>query len=204
MRIHPGNGFRNCHSGAGKRPARPKRRGARTRVENWGQADAALAELGHLESRLEQLRQRRAAALARAEAAAAAAAHGLEARRAILENALEKFCGSRAAEELARVNGHSRRSRRLLFGRVGYRSSQAVEVRSEAAALRALAHWRAGQKFLRQRTELDREALREFLLRAKPAGARFAQRRLRRAGIGLERRERWFYELDRAAIERWS
>lgn len=174
-------------------------------VDGWGQADAALAELGRVQTRLAVVEQRRAAVVARAEAAAAKAGRSLEARRRELERALEKFCRRHRAE-LARVNGHSRRSRRLLFGRVGYRASQAVVVRSEATALRALAHWRAGQQFLRLRTELDREALRRFLLLEERRGNGFrpVEQRLRRAGIGLERREGWFYELDRRALERWG
>ena len=102
------------------------------------------------------------------------------------------------------MNGHSRRSRRLLFGRVGYRRSRAVRIRSEAAALRALAHWRAGQQFLRLRTELDREALHRFLHNGVEApGAAPVAARLRRSGIRLEERDAWFYELDRRALERW-
>ncbi|MDA2915182.1 hypothetical protein MYX77_14750, partial [Acidobacteriia bacterium AH_259_A11_L15] len=79
-----------------------------------------------------------------------------------------------------------------------------VVVRSEAAALRALAQWRAGQKFLRLRTELDREGLRRFLVSrgGKNVTAKLVEGRLRRAGIGLERRESWFYQVDRRAVER--
>lgn len=179
--------------------------GPALRVECWGQADAALAELGRVNKLLAGLAERQQRALKKAEAAAARAAQGLESRRAKLAAALEKFC-RRHQPELARVNGHSRRSRRLLFGRVGYRASQAVVVRSEAAALRTLAHWRAGQQFLRVRTELDREALRQFLLHGQglsglPGQAR---RRLRRAGIELDVRQNWFYELDRRALARWG
>lgn len=192
---------------AGLPERRPNARsGSTPRVECWGQADAALAELGRLQARIARVEERRAAALARAQAAAAAAGRDLETRRQALEQALERFCRSHKAGELERVNGHSRRSRKLFFGRLGYRRSQAVVVRSEAAALRALAHWRAGQRFLRPRTELDREALREFLLRQGRAGVPHGgvERRLRRAGIALEQRESWFYELDQRAIERWG
>lgn len=183
------------------------KRGAQApvRVDCWGQADAALAELGHLERRLAEVEERHRRALEKAGEAAARAAQPVEARRARLTAALERFC-RRHGPELARVNGHSRRSRGLLFGRVGFRRSQAVVVRSEAAALRALAHWRAGQRFLRVRTELDREALREFLLRSADGTGRgvWARRRLRRVGIELDQRQHWFYELDGRAIKRWG
>lgn len=178
------------------RPARPQ-------VGCWGQADAALAELGRLRQRLEEVEQRRAAALAEAEAAARATGRELEARQRRLEATLERFC-RRHREELARVNGHSRRSRRLLFGRVGYRSSQAVRVRSERAALARLARWRTGRRFLRLRRELDRDALRRFLFNGSGGHAAALAGRLRRAGIRLEQRDAWFYELDPEALGRWG
>ena len=190
---------------AAKRTQRENKRRRRARVECWAEADATLAELGGLAMRLEGIERERQAVVARAEAAAARTSRGLEERGQALEAELEGFC-RRHGPELARLNGHSRRSRRLLFGRVGYRRSQGVVVRSEAAALRALAQWRAGQKFLRLRTELDREGLRQFLVscEGKKEGAKLVERRLRRAGIGLERRESWFYQVDRRAVERWS
>ena len=102
-----------------------------------------------------------------------------------------------------RANGHCRRSRALLFGRLGFRTSQAVLVGEEAAALRALARWPAGEQFLRVRTELDRESLRNFLLSAAGRSVPI-RRRLRRAGIRLQRRQNWFYEIDTQAVERWG
>jgi len=183
----------------------PARNNQPRRIDCWGQADAALAELGRLRARLERLEKRRGAAVARAEAATAAAEKPLAAQQRRLETALERFC-RRHQPELARVNGHSRRSRRLLFGRVGYRRSQSVVVRSEAAALRALAQWRAGQRFLRLRTELDRDALGLFLRNGAEATGESAlvARRLGRAGIRLDTRDLWFYELDPRALARWA
>jgi hypothetical protein len=91
----------------------------------------------------------------------------------------------------------------LLFGRLGYRSSQAVVVRDEERARRRLAGWRTGRRFLRLRAEVDREALRRYL--ATAGGSRAATvRRLRRAGIELRRGENWFYEINAAALGRWA
>jgi len=183
----------------------PARNNQPPRIDCWGQADAALAKLGRLQARLAWLDERRAAAVARAQAAAVEAGRDCAARQRRLEAALERFC-RKHQPELARVNGHSRRSRRLLFGRVGYRRSQPVVVRSEAAALRALAHWRAGQRFLRLRTELDREALGRFLRNGAETTRDFAfvARRLGRAGLTLDTRDLWFYELDPRALARWA
>ncbi len=192
----------------GLRAGKPGEKQARlqdSRIECWAEADAALAELGQLERRLEGIEQRRSAEVAQAEQRATEERQRLEAERARLAGALEGFC-RRRGPELRRLNGHTRRSRRLLFGRVGYRASQAVVVRSETSALRALAGWGAGQQFLRTRTELDREALRRFLTgrQSKEIPGRSLEGRLRRAGIELERRDIWFYEVDGEAVERWS
>jgi phage host-nuclease inhibitor protein Gam len=179
-------------------------------VNGWGEADAALAELGGVERQLAAVEDRRRQATAWVEAEAAQAARSLRRRRARLCSSLERFCRERYPA-LSRLDGHSLRSRRLLFGRVGFRASQALVVVEEAAALRALSNWRAGQQFLRVRTELDREALRAFLLASDEAGNGTrtgldaqVRRRLRRAGIELMQREKWFYEVDERALERWG
>jgi len=168
----------------------------------WSEADAALAELGQVEQRLEAVENERRAAVAAAESGALVAGRRPSQERARLLRLLEKFC-CRHQSELARRNGHSRRSRRLLFGRMGWRGSLAVVVEKEAKALRLLAHWRTGQRFLRVRTELDREGLRDFLLSAAKR-TEPTRRRLRRAGIRLEQRQNWFYETDREALRRWG
>ncbi len=180
-----------------------------TKVKCWSEVDTVLAELGRLERQLEGIEQRRRQATVRAEQEAAVATRGLEARRLRLATALERFCRAHRPV-LSSANGHRLRSRRLLFGRVGFRLSQALVVREEAAALRALERWRAGQQFLRVRTELDREALRDFLRangdRRDGGGSALdaeVQRRLGRAGIELASRERWFYEVDERALGRW-
>lgn len=174
-------------------------------MECWGEVDGVLAELGRLAKHWEEVRQRQTERLARVEAEGAEERRELELRQRELEESLERFC-RRQGPALDRVDGHGRRSRRLMFGRVGYRGSQAVVIRDEAAALEALAAWRAGRQFLRVRTELDRESLRQFLLEAAGRngnGAR-VRRRLGRAGIRVEKKENFFYEIDREAITKWS
>lgn len=204
----PKNGRRRQPLG-GTRGGGRARASAQMKVKGWNEADAALAELGWLERRLGAIEKRRREATAAAETEAAKAAAGLEARRLRLTRALERFCCEHGPV-LSSANGHRLRWRRLLFGRVGFRGSQALVVREEAAALRALERWRAGQQFLRVRTELDREALRDFL-RANGdsrGGCRTGldaevRRRLGRAGIELAWREDWFYEVDAQALDRW-
>jgi phage host-nuclease inhibitor protein Gam len=179
------------------------------KLKCWNEVDAVLAELGWLERRLEGIEKRRHEATARAEQEAAKAARGLEARRLRLAKQLERFCRAQGPM-LSNANGHRLRSRRLLFGCVGFRLSQALVVREEAAALRALERWRAGQQFLRVRMELDREGLRDFLRASRDRRGGGAsgldaevRRRLARAGIELAWRAKWFYEIDGRALERW-
>ena len=186
----------------GVRPGRRTNQSPPLRVRCWSEADAALAELGRTEQELDSIEQRRQLVVARAELEARRASRPLERKRARLLSALARFCRRHQAE-LVRANGHSRRSRALLFGRLGFRTSQAVLVGEEAAALRALAHWPAGEQFLRVRTELDRESLRNFLLSAAGRSVPI-RRRLGRAGIRLQRRQNWFYEIDTQAVERWG
>jgi len=182
-----------------------ERRRARVRVGCWGEVDGALAELGELERALGQVEAERLERLARVESELEEGRAPLEGRRAGLCAAVERFC-RRQRPALDWVDGHERRSRRLLFGRVGWRASQAVEIRDEAGAMKALAGWRPGRKFLRVRAEIDREGLREFLVRAHSLNGSGAgvRRRLGRAGIRMEQREKWFYEIDWEAVERWS
>ncbi len=169
---------------------RPEEHRREPRVESWAEVEAALVELGRLEQALLAIVVERATAL--------------EAKLAEREATLERFCRGRWGE-FARENGQGRRSRQLLFGRVGFRRTQAVVVRSEEQALEAMRRWRAGRAFLRGRTELDREGLRQFLLAGQRQGRRKeAEQRLRRAGIRLEAREAWFCELDAGALERWG
>ena len=83
-------------------------------MESWAEVEAALVELGRLEQALLAIEVERAMALERA----AEAARPLEAKQAELEALLERFCRGRWGE-FARENGQGRRSRQLLFGRVG-------------------------------------------------------------------------------------
>lgn len=169
---------------------------------SWGQVEAGLYELARLDQQLAALAVQRAQELERVEAVASLASRPLEQQRRELTLRLERFC-RRQGPELVRVNGHGRR---LRGGRVGFRTSHAVLVRNEVRALRALAHWRAGQQFLRVRTELDRDALRRFLLAAQALSGRRRQtrQRLRRVGIELQPREQWFYEVEQRAGQRWG
>lgn len=175
----------------------------------WGEVEAALVELARMEGELAKAAATGSERMARLEGELAAEKAPLEGRREEVAAAVERFCRSQRPA-LDRVDGHDLRSRRLRFGRVGWRASQAVVIRDQAAAMKALAGWRPGRAFLRVRTEVDREGLREFLAKAQalngsgaaptPSGQAL-RRRLRRAGVRIEQREKWFYEIDWEAIK---
>ena len=187
----------------------------------WGDAEMALAELARLERKLAGIDSRERQAVVEAQAEAEGLRMGPRMERDELAAALERFCrrelrdGGRAGKALS--SGQVVRTRRLLFGWVGYRRSQAIRVQSAAAALRSLAKSALGRRFLRVRAEVDRERLRLYLLQearrrrdgssrgdwgGTPAGRLL--RRLRRIGVHLEQRDRWFYKLDREALDHWG
>ena len=184
------------------------------RLDSWADADTALAELGKLEHTQAHLERERVQALARLEARA----DRLHERATRLARALEAFCRAQTVEGTDR-NGHpaallatGRRSRRLVFGRVGFHRVHWLAVANAARAVARLAQNGLGTRFLRVERQLDREALHRALLaspaashrRARFGRARSLARELARAGIRLETRDAWFYEIHRAAVARWS
>ncbi|HXE75358.1 MAG TPA: host-nuclease inhibitor Gam family protein [Candidatus Xenobia bacterium] len=197
----PWNHFQPRATHPGQSKPRARASGA---VSCWLEVEKSLLQLAQLTLQLGTLERAGAEARARLESEISARRAPLESQRVRLERAIEKFC--RRHDELARIDGHARKSRTLRFGRVGYRTARAVSIQDEARALRALANWRPGQQFLRVRTELDRDSLRQFFLQAvgkNGPGAR-VRRRLQRAGVRLQQREKWFYELNWEALKRWE
>lgn len=187
-------------------------RPASNRILNWADAETVLATLGGVERELEQIDSLESEAIARTQAEADARRSIPARQRAALATALERFSRKQLTSRGDLTSVQVPKSRRLLFGRVGYRRSHAVLIRSESAALRSLAATREGRRFLRVTAALDREALRAFLMRetggGKNGGSRSArgrlQRRLQRAGVRLARRDYWFYELNRETLGHWG
>ncbi|MFQ5925905.1 MAG: host-nuclease inhibitor Gam family protein [Terriglobia bacterium] len=193
------------HGHPGRRPP-VGASGPPRRIQTWAEADNALAELGKLQREQARLSARRAKALAGIEQRAAR----LQARAQGLAAALEKFSRQQAVNstgpnsEPTTTLTASRRSRRLVFGRVGFRRVHRLAVRDAERAVRALR--RNGlSRFLRLEPELNREALHRCLLEARTNSHGSATpQKLARAGIRLTTRDTWFYELHRQAIERWG
>ena len=167
-------------------------------LQSWADAETALARLAELDRELEQIDALEADTIARAQADAEARRDRPAREQASAAGALERFSRRHLASRGDLTSVQVPKSRRLLHGRVGYRTSHAVLIRSEAAALRSLAGTREGRRFLRVSKVINREGLRAFLLKGSNArvGARL-RRRLQQAGVRLGRRDYWFYELNR-------
>jgi len=181
------------------------------RVESWAAADSALAELGKLEQQQVALFARRTAEIEAVARRWERAGARLEARQRQLKAALEKFCREQAVVFTDR-NGYrstalttnGRRSRRLLFGRLGFRRVHALRVRDEARAIALLARNPTGRRFIRVESALDRNTLHQFLLQATNNGQVSFVQRLQRAGIRLHTHDAWFYKTNPEAVVRWG
>lgn len=199
----------------GAAPAFARRVAARSRlgensgpVLSWADAERALLTLAKLEHELEQIESRELEAVAQARAEAGALRRRPAGERQALAAALESFCQERLARRGDLTSVQAPKSRRLSIGRVGYRQAHRVVMRSEEAARQVLEAVRQGRRFLRVTTEVDRAALRTFLLkfreeRGRRGGGRQQarlRRRLKRAGVRLARRDYWFYEVNRGAL----
>lgn len=175
------------------------------RVRSWADADTALAELGRLERVQAKLGGQHARAVERIERQAERVA----ARAARLARGLEAFCRAQAVESTGRKGerttllAEGRRSRRLVFGRVGFHQVHRLAVGNEERAVAVLRRNGLGAKFLRVEAQLDRDALTRALLEARANGSA-AAKRLSRAGIRLETRDAWFYEVHPEAVARWG
>ena len=212
-------GARGARGERGARTGLVRRRDAAVRAKpigrrilSWADAETALAALAGLERDLAQIHTAESEAIARAQAEADTRRVIPARMREALLGALERFSRKQLASGGDLTSVQVPQSRRLLFGRVGYRRSHAVLIRSVAAALRRLAASRGGRRFLRVSTDLNREALRGFLMKQASAvanggtgdaGGRLRQR-LRRAGVRLVRRDYWFYELNRETLGSWG
>lgn len=147
--------YRGEGEGDSPRPALLRRNATsgRTRrtdrnIQCWADVETALAELARLERQLEEIEACEREAKARVEAEAETRRAMPAAVREGLAAALERFCRKQFSRRGCLTSGQGVKSHRLVLGRVGYRQSHAVVIRSEAAALRSLAALREGRRFL--------------------------------------------------------
>ncbi len=159
----------------------------RIELKDWNQADGALREAGLAQILLERIEGDLARRMAELKTRAEEQAAPHQERLAALEEALERFWLARRGDVAPA------KSRLLTFGALGTRASRAVRyLRGWTAekVIGALGHGFA--QFLRVEHSVDKSAI----LKAPPE--QLAE--LRRCGVAIEERERFFAEPDRATL----
>ena len=172
---------------SGKRsPAEPR---------SWRGVNQRLACLGEMERQVRGLRDQFEQKVAVLKQQLLEASHPVVREKERVEGQIECFYWAHRDEVVAR----GRKSMELAFGRLGSRSSRGVEVDDAAAAQQ----WLAGNgfgRFLRVRTELDREGLRSALVGGNGSGKGEFRELLRCPGLRLREREEFWYEVDRTGL----
>ena len=189
---------------SGKRcPAEPR---------SWEEINERLACLGEMERQARALRDQFEQKVAVLKQQLLEASQPVMREKERMEGQIECFYWAHRMEVLTA----GRKSVELAFGRLGSRSSRSVVVEDAAAAH----EWLAGNgfgRYLRVRTEIDREALRSALLHPGQPGGQVggkpgqagqtggkgsvtgeSQELLRCPGIRLREQEEFWYEVDRA------
>jgi len=166
---------------------------------DWEEVNERLACLGEIERQLRALRDKFQVKVAVLKQQSIEASHPLEQEKEKLERQIERFYWAHRAG----VPTPGRKSVELAFGRLGARRSQSLVVEDARAA----GQWLAANglnRFLRHRTELDREALRSALLAPIGLGSGpgdTASAQLPNCpGISLRQREEFWYEVDETVL----
>lgn len=158
---------------------------------NWEEVNQRLAYLGEAERQIRALRDQFQQKVAVLQQQWLEASQPVERERESLQHQIERFYWAHRAEVL--VAG--RKSVELAFGRLGSRRSRSVVVEDAAAAEQWLAA-HGFQRYLRSRTEIDREALRSTLLAGNGAGGEAAAL-LACPAVRLRDAEEFWYEVNR-------
>ncbi len=159
----------------------------------WDDVNLRLARLGEIERKMEALTVRMNHRVAELKQRTLDAGKDLEREQESLRNQIERFYWAHRKEVLA---GGSK-SVELPFGRLGARCSRSVVVEDAASALEWLLS-SGFHRYLRTRTEIDREAIRSALLARNGSGGESAEL-LRCPSIGLRENEEFWYEVEPAA-----
>ena len=158
----------------------------------WDDVNQSLARLGEIERQMEKLAARLNHRVAELKQRKLEAGRELESEQGRLLLEIERFYWAHRREMLA----GGRKSVKLPFGRLGARCSRSVVVEDAAAALEWLLN-SGFHRYLRKRTEIDREAIRAVLL-ARNDPSSEATELLRCPSIALREREEFWYEADPA------
>ena len=171
------------------------RSGKRSEAEprSWADVNQRLAHLGEAERQVRALRDQFEQQVAVLKQQWLESSQSLIGERTKLQGEIERYYWAHRDEVL--VAG--RKSMELAFGRLGSRSSHSVVVEDAAAAQQWLA-CNGFERYLRFRTDLDREALRSVLLGGNGLRDGEYLELLGCPGIRLRESEEFWYEVDRA------
>ncbi len=159
----------------------------------WDDVNLRLARLGEIERQMEALTVRMNRRVAELKQRTLDAGKDMEREQESLRHQIERFYWAHRKEVLA----EGRKSVELPFGRLGARRSRSVVVEDAASVLEWLLSG-GFHRYLRTRTEIDREAIRSVLLARNGSGGESAEL-LRCPSIVLRENEEFWYEVDPAA-----
>lgn len=158
---------------------------------SWDDVNQRLGCLGEVERQLRALRDQFEQKVAVLKQQWLEASRPIEQERGRLQEQIERFYWERREELVA----EGRKSVDLAFGRLGSRLSRSVVVEDAALAQQWL-ETHGLDRFLRTRTEVDREAIRATLLAATGFGTSASHALLACPAIRFQETEQFWYALN--------
>ena len=163
---------------------------------SWEEVNQRLAYLGEVERQIRALRDQFEQKVAVLKQQWLEASQPVEQERERLQQQIERFYWGHRGELLA----EGRKSVELAFGRLGSRLSRCVVVEDAEAAQQWLEAHGLG-RFLRTRTEVDREAIRSALLASNGSGESLSRALLACPAIQFQETEQFWYEVSRPTAQ---
>lgn len=167
-------------------------KGASAEPHSWEEVNQRLAYLGEVERQIRALRDQFEQKVAVLKQQWLEASQSVEQECKRLQQQIERFYWGHRGELLA----EGRKSVELAFGRLGSRLSRCVVVEDVEAAQQWLEAHGLG-RFLRTRTEVDREAIRSALLASNGSGESLSRALLACPAIQFHETEQFWYEVTR-------
>ena len=163
---------------------------------SWEEINQRLAYLGEMDRQIRALRDQFEQKVAVLKQQWLEAMQPLEREQERLQEQIERFYWAHRPEILAK----GRKSVELAFGRLGSRLSRSVVVEDVAAAQQWLEAHGLG-RFLRTRTDVDREAIRSALLASNGSGQSLSRSLLSCPAIQFQETEQFWYEVTRPTAQ---
>ena len=187
----PDHPFRSTASSPSTRTQR-RRSGAQAPADpkDWDDVDQRLGYLGEVVRQLRVLRDEFEQKVAVLKQQWLESSRSLSQECTRLQDQIERFYWAHREEVLAQ----GRKSVELSFGRLGTRHSRSVVI-EDATVARLWLEAHGLERFLRTRTEVNREAIRSTLLTSGGIGASVSHALLACPAIRLEESEQFWYTL---------